>query len=56
MKVLEKEEVKVEKVNEEKSVASKKRDISIELIRLVACILVVAIHLSLQVLILQQKL
>ena len=49
MKVLEKEEVKVEKVSEEKNVTSKKRDISIELIRVIACILVVAIHLSLQV-------
>ena len=49
MKVLEKEEVKVEKINEEKNVTPKKRDISIELIRVVACILVVAIHLSLQV-------
>ena len=46
MKVLEKETV--EEIKEVKT-ESKKRDISIELIRVVAALLVVAIHLSLQV-------
>ena len=46
MKVLEKETV--EEIKEVKT-ESKKRDVSIELIRVVAALLVVAIHLSLQV-------
>lgn len=46
MKVKEKEEIS-EKIENKENV--KKRDISVELVRVVACILVVAIHLSLQV-------
>ena len=47
MKVLEKEVA--ENVQNVKQDTIKKRDISIELIRVVACILVIAVHLSLQV-------
>ena len=44
MKVDEKQEL-----TENKQINVKKRDISVELIRVVACLLVVAVHLSLQV-------